>query len=29
VMQSNGHITLASAPGRGTTVRMYFPRAEA
>ena len=29
VMQSNGHITLTSAPGRGTTVRMYFPRAEA
>ena len=25
VMQSN--ITLTSAPGRGTTVRMYFPRA--
>jgi signal transduction histidine kinase len=29
VMQSNGRITLTSAPGRGTTVRMYFPRAEA
>jgi signal transduction histidine kinase len=27
VMQSNGHLTLTSAPGRGTTVRMYFPRA--
>ena len=27
VKQSNGHVTLASAPGHGTTVRMFFPRA--
>jgi signal transduction histidine kinase len=27
VKQSNGHVTLTSAPGHGTTVRMFFPRA--
>jgi CheY-like chemotaxis protein len=29
VQQSGGHIKIYSEPGQGTTVRMYFPRAEA
>src|SRR5262249_35737831 len=29
VRQSGGHVTIASEPGRGTTVRLYLPRAEA
>jgi PAS domain S-box-containing protein len=29
VAQSKGHIELSSKEGRGTTVRMYFPRTEA
>jgi signal transduction histidine kinase/ActR/RegA family two-component response regulator len=24
--QSDGHVTIETAPGRGTTVRLYFPR---
>jgi signal transduction histidine kinase len=27
VKQSNGHVTLTTAQGQGTTVRMFFPRA--
>lgn len=27
VKQSGGHLTLESSPGRGTSVRLYFPRA--
>lgn len=27
--QSNGHVEIASAPGAGTTVRIFLPRAEA
>jgi CheY-like chemotaxis protein len=29
IRQSNGHIAISSDVGRGTTVRMYFPRSEA
>ena len=29
VKQSSGHIVIDSRPGAGTTVRLYFPRAEA
>jgi len=29
VRQSGGHVRIASEPGRGTTVRLYLPRAEA
>lgn len=29
VKQSDGHVTIYSAPGRGTTVRFYLPRAGA
>ncbi len=29
VRQSGGHVTLYSEPGQGTTVSLYFPRAEA
>jgi CheY-like chemotaxis protein len=28
IRQSNGHIDIASETGRGTTVRMFFPRAD-
>jgi signal transduction histidine kinase len=29
VTQSNGRIDIVSAPGRGTSVRIYLPRAQA
>ncbi|WP_248304712.1 ATP-binding protein [Breoghania sp. L-A4] len=29
VKQSGGHIVIASQPGEGTTVRLYFPRTQA